>query len=175
MVHPPFEGFRHIFNQLSQVVIEFTVGTRRLLDRQIAERRKAVVLCSRVARGYVGNIGLHLVHRSVLVPDKGLGSRNPRIRPVLLLEVFGLHTGVQDHSDAICGGGIRQGIVAVHLLSGELHSSNDGGVVSPLVGVVERVCESVYGKNDSGNTGRVLGEEQGGVLVLLEAGVSSIG
>ena len=85
-----------------------------------------------------------------------------------------LHTRVQDHGNSVYGQGVNERVVAVHLLTRQLHGHNDSGVVCHPSLLVEGVRDTVHSGNDGSDTGGVLGEKECCILVLLQKTVSSI-
>ena len=65
-------------------------------------------------------------------------------------------------------------VVAVHLLTHQLHGRNDGGVVCHPSSLVEGVHDTIHSRNDGSDTSSVLGEKECCILVLLQKTVSSI-
>ena len=102
-----------------------------------------------------------LVLFDVLCSNKPFRFPNPLGLPLVIAKVLELHTRVQDHGDSVYGRGVSEQVVAVHLLTRQLHDCNVGGVVCHPSSLVEGVRDTVHSGNDGGDAGSVLGETPG--------------
>jgi len=98
---------------------------------------------------------------------------NPFIRPFMLMELFQLHSGMQNHLDAVDRWVISQGVVVIHFLLSQPHHHSNSRMILLVGPRVKAVGQLVHGRYYRSYTSRVLRERYKEMPVLFCSNVLS--